>query len=189
MNRLPLLAFLAAALLPAAAHAQYAPVAPGAAQASMQYNDPAMSFTAPAGFKPVPVPSHDPADFGDPAVVAAFVKNPGTRDTMSILLRMQNFDGSPDAWATTADNDLRGSTDGAFIKRSDVKLTNGMPAYFEVVTIGTGFDQMKTYQYLWADGVRGVTLALICRDGLISDDAAKALLSNVSAVAYPKDRY
>jgi hypothetical protein len=191
MNRLVPLAFLIAALLPAAVLAQNAPAAGTAAapQAGMQYNDPAMSFTAPAGFKPMPVPSHDPATFEDPAVVAAFVKNIGTRDAMSIVLRMQNFDGTADAWATTADNDLRGSTDGAFIKRNQATLSNGMPAYWEVVTVGSGFDQIKTYQYLWSDGVRGVTLSLICRDGVIGDDQAKALLSNVTAVAYPKYRY
>lgn len=188
MTRLPLLAFLLVALLPAAVLAQNAtPAAP--AQPTLQYNDPAMSFTAPAGFRPMPVPPHDPANFENPAIMAAYVKNAGGRNAMSIVLRMENYDGSPDGWATTADNDLRGSTDGAFISRSATKLSNGMPAYWEVVTVGSGFDQIKTYQYLWADGVRGVTLSLICRDGVIGDDAAKALLSNVTAVAYPKYRY
>lgn len=185
MNRLSALAFVLFALLaPALVLAQNAAADPGP-----QYSDPAMSFTAPAGFKPMPVPSHDPANFEDPAVMAAFVKDGGTRQGISIVLRMQSFDGSPDAWATTADNDLRSSSNGAFINRTSTKLSNGMPAFWEDVTVGTGFDQIKTYQYLWADGVRGVTLSLVCRDGVITNEQAKQMLSNLSAVAYPKYRY
>lgn len=190
MNRLSALAFAVfALLLPAVAPAQNAAPQAAAAAPSMQYNDPAMSFTAPEGFKPLPVPSHDPAVFEDPAVMAAYVKDAGSRNAMSIVLRMQNYDGSPDGWATTSDNDLRTNSNGAFISRTATKLANGMPVFWEDVTVGSGFDQIKTYQYIWADGVRGVTLSLICRDGVITDEQAKQMLSNLSAVAYPKYRY
>lgn len=190
MNRLSALAFvLFAVSAPALVLAQDAAPQAAAAAPSMQYNDPAMSFTAPDGFKPLPVPSHDPAVFEDPAVMAAYVKDAGSRSAMSIVLRMQNYDGSPDGWATTSDNDLRSASNGAFINRTASKLANGMPVFWEEVTVGTGFDQIKTYQYIWADGVRGVTLALTCRDGVINGDQAKKLLSNVTAVAYPKYRY
>lgn len=189
MNRIVLLAFLSFAALPAAVLAQNAPAAAPAAPAVLQYNDPAMTFTVPDGFKPLPVPSHDPARFDDPAMMAVYAKNMGRSDAMSITLRMQNFDGDAEAFATTSDNDLRGQNEGVFINRSATKLSNGMPAYWEAITVGTGFDQIKTYQYLWADGVRGVILGLTSREGTIGEQQAKALLSNVSAVAYPRYRY
>lgn len=187
MNRLSALAVLLFAFaLPAAAFGQNAPSAQTAP--SNQYNDPAMSFTAPADFRPIPVPSHDPANFENPTVMAAYAKAPGTQQALSIVVRMQNFDGNADQWATNADNQLRGSVDGAFIKRNSDRLSNGMPAYWEEITVGSGFNQIKMYRYLWSDGVRGIELALTSRNGAIDGRHAKEALSNVSAVAYPRYR-
>ena len=64
-----------------------------------------------------------------------------------------------------------------------------MPAYWQSITIGSGFNELKQYQYVWADGVRGVQLAVMGRFGSVSEDEAKKILSDVSAVAYPKYRY
>ena len=180
MNRLAAIALALAPLL-----------APAVASAAVtnQYNDPAMSFTAPPDFHALSVPPHDPATFDNPAVMAAYVKNPGRQNAVQITLRMDNFDGDAAAFATNQDNDLRSNTDGVFIKKTAAALPNGMPAYWEDVTIGTGFDQIKTYQYLWSDGVRGVVLSVTARDGMISENDAKQALSDVSAVAYPRNRY
>lgn len=153
------------------------------------FNDPAMSFTAPAGFYRMRVPPHDPAQFDQKSVVAAFIKNPGTSDAVGITIAMENFDGSAAGYSTSSDNDLRSSQDGVFIKRSNTQLSNGMPAVFEEITIGSGFAQMTEYRYLWADGVRGVELGETATYGHLDEKKAKADLAMASAVAYPKNRY
>jgi hypothetical protein len=157
--------------------------------AGNQYNDPAMSFTAPADYHAVPVPTHDPANFDDPAVMAIYIKNPGKQDFSQITLRMESFDGDATGFEMNVENDMRNQGGDVFIKKTATKLSNGMPAYWQEITMGSGFDQMKIFQYVWADGVRGVQLSLMTRSGAVDEPAAKAALSNVSAVAYPKNRY
>jgi hypothetical protein len=76
-----------------------------------------------------------------------------------------------------------------FIKKTATKLSNGMPAYWQEITIGNGFNEVKRYQYVWADGVRGVQLAVMGKYGDISNEQALKILSEVSAVAYPRNRY
>jgi hypothetical protein len=179
MKRLAVLLFAAFALVvPAAVLAE-----------GGQYNDPAMSFTPPADYVPLPVPTHDPANFEDPAVVAAFVKNGGKSNASQIILRMQSFEGNVEAFEMTVENDLRNQTSDVFIKKTNTKLSNGMPAAWEEITMGSGFEQIKVYQYVWSDGVRGVTLSITGRYGAVDEPAAKRALANVSAVAYPKYRY
>ncbi len=153
------------------------------------YTDPAMTFVAPAPFQKLAVPAHDPAKFDDKAVMAAFVKNGGTQNAVSIVIVMDAFQGDATAFALQSDNELRGNTDGAFIKRTNITLSNGMPAIWEAVTSGTGFDQMQTYRCLWADGVRGVTVIESALSLTIDERQAKADLASLSAVAYPKYRY
>jgi hypothetical protein len=171
--------------------ALFAVVAPAVVIADVvQYNDPAMSFTAPQGFYPVPVPTHDPAVFDNPAVVAAFVHNPGKSDATQIVIRMQNFEGDFNAFETSVENDMRTqSSSDVFIKKSATKLSNGMPAFWQEVTMGSGFEQMKIFGYAWSDGVRGVQLSITGRNGSVDESTAKRLLADVSAVAYPKYRY
>jgi hypothetical protein len=180
MNRI---AFVAAAL--------FAVLVPAIvlADPSSQYNDPAMSFTAPAGFTPLAVPSHDPVQFEQPTVMAAYVKNGGKQEAMMITLQMDNFDGTLDGWETNTENTMRTQSDGVFIKKTRSQLANGMPAYWQEVTIGSGFDTMKRFEYVWVDGVRGITLGITAREGAIGEPDAKRYLANVSAVAFPKYRY
>ncbi len=154
-----------------------------------QYNDPAMSFTAPSDYLPLAVPSHDPAVFDDPAIVAAYVKHPGQNDSTQITLRMQNFQGDYNGFETNAENDMRTQSSEVFVKKTATKLSNGMPAFWEEITMGSGFDQVKVFEYLWSDGVRGVELTISGRYGSIDEQSAKRALANVSAVAYPKYRY
>ncbi len=153
------------------------------------YNDPAMSFTAPPDFISLGAPPHDPAAFDQPTIVAAFVRHPNKTDMSNIGLRMQNFDGSADGFDTTVENDMRTRADSVFIKKTATKLSNGMPAYWLEISYGSGFSQVKTYEYIWADGVRGVELFETARFGELDEAKAKRDLSDVSAVAYPKDRF
>jgi hypothetical protein len=192
MNRIAAVAFaLSAILAPATLFAQtQSAAAPApAATPTNSFNDPAMSFTAPADFAKVPAPQVDPTQFEKPTVVAAFVKNYGKRGLLTITITMENFDGGVDGYDQVTENTLRNSADGVFIKKSPTKLKNGMPAYWQEITIGNGFDEVKRFQYVWADGVRGVQLAVMGRYGDISNDEALKILSDVSAVAFPKYRY
>lgn len=156
-----------------------------------QFNDPAMSYTAPAGYKPIPIPRpKSTTDFGQPTVVAAFVKNPGRRSQRIITITMQSFSDSLDSFLNQNDQTIRQHADSVFFKTKDrTQLSNGMPAYWEVVNMGTGFQEMFRYQYAWVDGVRGVTAALIAGYGQIASTQARKDLSDISAVAYPKNRY
>lgn len=64
-------------------------------------------------------------------------------------------------------------------------LLNGMPAYFVEVAYGSGFDARKEYAIVWADGQRGIVLSETSRMGDASDDEARRLLKQVTAVRYP----
>ncbi len=175
---------IAAALL-----LMFALVLPAAAVADdHRYSDPAMSFTPPADYFQLAVPAHDPAVFDDPAVVASWVRHPGKADLTQITIRMQNFESDVNAFDTTVENDMRGQGSDVFIKKSNTSLPNGMPAIWQEITTGSGFDQVKIYQYIWSDGVRGVELMISGRYGALDEPAAKRALANVSATAYPRNR-
>jgi hypothetical protein len=192
MNRIAAVALaLCAVFAPATlfAQTQSADAPAPAATPSNSFNDPAMSFTAPPDFKKVPAPQMDPTQFDKPTVVAAFVKNYGKAGVLTITITMENFEGNAEGYDQVTENALRTSADGVFIKKQATKLSNGMPAYWQEITIGNGFNEIKRFQYVWADGVRGVQLAVMGRFGDISNDDAQKILSQVSAVAYPKYRY
>ena len=199
MNRIAAVAFaLCAVSAPAALLAQTAPPPSGAtaeapkpaATPSHTFSDPAMTYTAPSDFLMVPIQAApDPTQFEKPMVVAAFVKNYGKTGMQTVTVTMESFDGNAEGYDQVTENALRTQADGVFIRKSPTKLQNGMPAYWQDVTIGSGFDEIKRYQYVWADGVRGVQLAVTARYGSIGEDEAKKILANVSAVAFPKYRY
>jgi hypothetical protein len=192
MNRIAAVVFAVCALLaPAAllAQTQSADAPAPAATPSNSFNDPAMSYTAPSDFHKIPMQQLDPTQFDKPTVVAAFVKPIGTKSALTITITMENFEGNAEGYDQVSENTLRTSTDSVFIKKTPTKLPNGMPAYWQEITIGSGFNEIKRYQYVWADGVRGVQLAVMGRFGDISEGDAKKFLGEVTAVAYPKYRY
>lgn len=195
MNRTAAAAFALCALLaPAPLLAQTTPAqteaaAPSAA-ASHTFSDPAMSYTAPADFYKVPMDAPaDPTQFDKPTVVAAFVRNYGRAGMLTVTVTMENFDGNAEGYDQVTENNMRNQADGVFIKKTPAKLSNGMPAYWQDITIGSGFNEVKRFQYIWADGLRGVQLSVTGRLGSVSDDDAKKILGEVSAVAYPRNRY
>jgi hypothetical protein len=102
---------------------------------------------------------------------------------------MENFQSDVNGYEMTVENTLRNQSGDVFIKKTPAKLSNGMPAMWQEITIGSGFEQVKVFQYVWADGVRGVQLAVTGRYGAIDEPEAKRVLSNVNAVAYPRYRY
>ena len=178
---------------PAAANAQaqnsYAP-APAASPAVGHFSDPAMEFTAPAGYRQLNLPPHDPADFEQPTVVAAFVKNPGSDSQRLITISMQNWDGfSLDGFEGTYENETRAQVDSFFVsKKEQTKLANGMPAYWLVLSVGSGFTSQKWFQIEWVDGVRAVTISLKSKLGEVDEKEARDALSQATGVAYPHNR-
>lgn len=181
-----------ASAVPAAAQQQpqaqaYAAATP--APAPNQFTDPALTFTAPAGYLKANIPPHDPTQFDDgkATMVAAFAQRDGRR---MISITMESFQGTLAGWEMVTENEIRDQADGVFIKHKDLTtLANGMPAYWQEITVGSGFQTVKRYQYVWIDGVRGVVLSITGRYGDISEDDAKKALANASAVAYPINRY
>lgn len=154
-----------------------------------EYHDPAMAFTAPAEFIRVPVAPHDPARFDQPTVMAAWIANPGKREQVTIVITMENHDGNLDGFEMVSENEIRDKVDSVFFKkREQTKLTNGMPAYWQELSIGSGFDLTKRFDYVWADGVRGVMVAISGRYGVLDEPMAKKALAVVAAVAYPANR-
>lgn len=114
----------------------------------------------------------------------------GKREGRVISLSYQRFShGSLRGFYTTYVNDLRSaSKGGTFVKREHAILVNGMPAYWLKVSTGEGLGQMRSYAYVWYDGVRGVVLSEEARAGNLSGRQAKHDLAGASAVAYPVGR-
>ncbi len=171
--------------------AQYAQATPAASPTPVpnRYDDPGMSFTAPAEFYRVPLGQHDPAHFDQPTVIAAWVANPGKREQLTITITMENHDGSLDGYEMVSENEVRDKVDSVFFKkREQTKLTNGMPAYWQELSMGSGFDTLKRFDYVWIDGVRGVTLAIVGRYGQLDEPMAKKALAVAAGVLYPKNR-
>ncbi len=189
MNRFALALTTCALLVPTQASAQRVTPAATPSPVPNQYNDPAMSFTAPPEFYQVPLAPHDPARFDQPTVVAAWVANPGKREQLTITITMENHDGNLDGFEMVTENEIRNKVDSVFFKKHELtKLANGMPAYWHELSIGSGFDELKRFDYVWIDGVRGVMLAITGRYGLLDEPMAKKALAGAMGVAYPKDR-
>ena len=154
------------------------------------YTDPAMSFTAPADFSPLAVPSSPPDGLDGPTVVAAFGRHPRQPDANVITVRLENYDGDLQSYEEQVESQARSQgSDSVFVRKQLTTLPNGMPAYYMAITIGQDSGEMRVFQYVWVDHVRGVVLADTGRYGTIDDNSAKKALSEVSAVAYPRNRY
>jgi hypothetical protein len=169
-----------------------------------------------AQIPPPPTPTPDPHTYSDPAMnytappqavlvarqmialnklsqdlqpVAEWVLDPGKDDARAIVLSMEAYDGPPNQWETQFESQTHSEQDGAFIRsKTPISLTNGMPAWFVEVAIGSGFQEKKEYAVVWADGQRGVVLAEVGRMGDVGAQEAKRVLHDVSAVAYPLDQ-
>ncbi len=189
MNRFALALAVCALLAPAQASAQTPAPDSSPTPVRNQYNDPAMSFTAPPEYYQVGLVPHDPAHFDESTVVAAWVANPGKREQLTITLSMENHDGTLDGFEMVSENEIRDKVDSVFFKKHELtKLANGMPAYWQEMSIGSGFDELKRFGYVWADGVRGISLTITGRYMLLDEPTAKKALAGAMGVAYPKNR-
>lgn len=154
-----------------------------------EYSDPAMSFTAPEGFLRVPLAPRDPAKFDQQTLMAGWVRDPGKPEQLTITITMEEHDQALDGFEMITENELRNKVDSVFFKKPQLtQLSNGMPAYWQELTLGSGFDTLKRFDYVWIDGVRGVILAVTGKYGHLDEPTAKKLLANAYGVQYPKYR-
>lgn len=151
------------------------------------YNDPAMTFTAPADAYLVGRREVSPNDLGeDLETVATWVLRPGKEDARMIQLAMEAFSGPPNQWEAQFESQTHSSQEGTLIRnQTPMTLLNGMPATFVEVAYGSGFDARKEYAIVWADGVRGIVLAETARLGDVTAQEALEALKQATAVRYP----
>ena len=192
MNRLAIaaLSLMCAFAAPLCVFAQASSVTPEASPtpSPSQYNDPGMSFTAPSEYYRVTLAPHDPAQFDQSTVMAAWVANPGKREQITITITMENHEGNLAGFEMISENEIRDKGDVFFKKRELTQLSNGMPAYWQELTMGSGFETVKRFDYVWIDGTRGVILAITGRYGTLDEPMAKKALANASGVLYPRYR-
>jgi hypothetical protein len=151
------------------------------------YTDPAMTYTAPSGAVLVTRQVVPLSELGqDLQPVAAWVLDPGKEDARTIQISMEYFDGAPDQWEAQFESQTHSSQDGTLIRnKTPMTLLNGMPAYWVEVAYGSGFDARKEYAVVWADGQRGIVLSETSRMGDATEDEAREVLKQVTAVRYP----
>ena len=162
-------------------------VAPTPTPDPQTYSDPAMSYTAPADAVLLARQSVALNQLGqDLQTVAVWLLHPGQEDARTIQLAMEAYSGPPEQWEAQFESQTHGAQDGTLIRnKTPITLLNGMPAYFVEVAYGAGFDARKQYAIVWADGERGVVLSETTRMGDASDEEAKRVLKQVTAVRYP----
>ena len=155
----------------------------------MVYEDPAMHFRAPDGFRPVGQRQIDVQKLtDDPTIVAAWVQ-PDPNHPRRLVVEQEYFEGDYQAFEAQLESSLRDQFDDPFFKgKQQTKLRNGMPAEFMEMSSGSGFNVQKFYILLWADGQRGVAILLQTQLNDLDGDAARRLMSDVTAVRYPVGR-
>ncbi len=187
---LVLLAVLSAFVAsPGLLHAQIPPAPATPPPDPMVYTDPAMTFHAPAGFTAVGQRQIDVDKLGeDPEIVAGWIGTDKDHPRR-LYIQQEYFEGSVQDFDGVYEEQIRGDADNALFKdKQNVSLKNGMPAMFMAMTSGEGFSEQKVYILMWADSQRGVAIVLQTQLGDMDDTAARALMSDVSAVKYPTDR-
>jgi hypothetical protein len=156
----------------------------------MVYDDPAMHFHAPAGWYPIGQRQITPDKLGDdPVIVAAWVF-PDKDHPRKLVIQQEYFQGDLNAWQPEYEGQLRDQVDTPLFKnKQNIKLRNGMPALFEQMTSGSGFNVQKFYLLMWADGTRGVAIMINSQlNDDLDDTKARQIMSDATAVRYPTDR-
>lgn len=157
----------------------------------LDYNDPAMHYSAPPDAKLVGNMTQATLDQlgDDPTTIATWVVGAGHSDAKVISIMMESYTGDLDGWDSTYENALREQDSSADIKNKEhVQLQNGMPALFVEATLGSGFTTHKVFAYIWIDSQRGVVLSASAPLGGIDEDQAKELLAGATAVRYPTNQ-
>jgi hypothetical protein len=154
------------------------------------YSDPGMHFHPPDGYVFMGSRRVNPADMEGATAIAAWAKFPGKENQRSITITMESYQGSLTGYEGYVENTLRGQVDGLLVTKKELTTTpNGMPTFWMELIYGSGFTSQKRYQYVWYDGLRGVTLAVTGRTGELQESEAKVALNGVYAVLYPTRPY
>lgn len=156
----------------------------------MVYDDPAMHFHAPSGWQPIGQRQIAINKLGeDPTVVAAWL-NPDQNHPFRIVIQQEYFQGTnADSFLSQYEGQLRDNFDQPLFKnKQHISLKNGMPAIYEEMTSGSGFNVSKIYIVVWADGSRGVAMIVSGPLNDLNEARARQFLSDVSAVRYPSER-
>jgi len=156
------------------------------------YDDAGMHFTAPADFEKVDLPAPaDPTGSDDsdgPTPVAAFTYHRGRTDQRVITILVARFDGLVDQFDTAHAAEERKGGDTFIVENKKTTLANGMPAYYLKVSAGATAGQFtERYEYLVCDGTRSIIVQYSGAAGLDAN-VAKAALSTLYVVVYPKHR-
>jgi len=151
------------------------------------YTDPAMTYTAPSEAVLIGRQFPPLSELGqDLQTVASWVLHAGQEDARTIQIAMEFFDGPPEQWEGQFESQTHSSQDGTLIRnKTPMALLNGMPAYWVEIAYGSGFDARKEYAIVWADGQRGIVLSETSRMGDATEDEARDVLKQVTAVRYP----
>ena len=158
--------------------------APARADAA-PYSDRAMHFVPPDGFESVDVPAVDLSEQAHLTTVAAYVRNRGKEDQLTIVIMMRLFEGPLGDFESVMENDLRSQIDGLFVSKKELtRLPNGMPGYWLKLAYGEGFDSMQQYVYAAIDGQRGVAVSITGHLGVMDESKAKDALKNLAVVVY-----
>jgi hypothetical protein len=155
----------------------------------MVYDDPAMHFHAPAGFAPIgqrQIPVDKLGD--DPVIVAAWIY-PDKNNPRRLVIQQEYFTGDDNGFQSQFESQMRDQFDTPLFKnKQNIKLHNGMPAIFEEMTTGSGFNVQKFYLLMWADGQRGVAVVMQTQVNDIDGTKARQMMSDATAVQYPTNR-
>lgn len=165
------------------------PVAAGADDSKLSYDDPAVHFSAPDGWERLDLQQQQSGGQGG-AIVAAFTKKFDRNDQRTITLRIEPYAGSLDGLAGSHESDLRTQSDSLFVdKKARITLTNGMPAWLMKISIGQDAGHIvRDFEYLVCDGRRSIIASYVGRAGYFEDKEAAAALSTLSVVLYPQGR-
>jgi hypothetical protein len=158
----------------------------------MDYDDPGMHYSPPAGWEKIPVPQDAQGQGGDddkpPVAVYAFHR--GQSDQRTIVISIQDFDGSLDEFDRSHESDVRKGAEGTFVdKPIKTALANGMPVYLLKVSTGSEAGNfVQRFEYLMIDGTRSIDVSYSGRQGDFSQKDAVDAFSTLYVVAYPRHR-
>lgn len=166
-------------------------VAPAPTADPLAYDDPAVHFRAPDGWKRVDLSGapNDPSGKSVPAAVFYFARD--RTDARSIVIQIEPFAGTLDGLVHARESELRSASEGTFVDHeTKVTLANGMPAYLVQTSQPGGAvgHQVRRYDYIVYDLQRSIDVAYIGRYGDFDERDVRAAFASLSVVVYPRRR-
>lgn len=155
---------------------------------NLTYEDPAMHFAAPKEYQRLQIPPASDASKLYP--VAVFARSAGKPEQRTIIISVEPYEGTIDGFESNSENELRSEIDGLFVDhKTRTALPNGMPVWWQKISFGEGLGSTyRRYAYVGFDGQRGISVSVTGRLGELSEEEAKAALSDLSIVLYPRGR-